>query len=135
MIDAAIADVAVPRLTGALTASRAQLDIIGFFFLASLTGIGGGTIGRSLAEAGLSVLFVEKGPDLGDTAVAALESGVITPSTTILDRGIYDYYSSPQPRCWIYSSYGSTHGRVNVSEAITVSCNYFFYEVDRKSVV
>ena len=37
----------------------------------------------------------------------------------------------PQPRCWIYSSYGSTHGRVNVSEAITVSCNYFFYEVGR----
>ena len=65
------------------------------------------------------------------TAVAALESGVITPSTTILDRGIYDYYSSPQPRCWIYSSYGSTHGRVDVSEAITVSCNYFFYEVGR----
>ena len=66
-----------------------------------------------------------------DIAVAALESGVITPSTTILDRGIYDYYSSPQPRCWIYSSYGSTHGRVDVSEAITVSCNYFFYEVGR----
>lgn len=63
--------------------------------------------------------------------MAALESGVITPSTTILDRGIYDYYSSPQPRCWIYSSYGSTHGRVDVSEAITVSCNYFFYEVGR----
>ncbi len=41
------------------------------------------------------------------------------------------YYSAPQPRCWIYSSYGSTHGRVNVSEAITVSCNYFFYEVGR----
>lgn len=38
------------------------------------TGIGGGTIGRSLAEAGLSVLFVEKGPDLGDTAVAALDN-------------------------------------------------------------
>ncbi|MBD9244332.1 MAG: hypothetical protein EGQ66_00560 [Coriobacteriaceae bacterium] len=31
----------------------------------------------------------------------------------------------------MYSSYGSTHGRVNVSEAITVSCNYFFYEVGR----
>ena len=65
------------------------------------------------------------------TAVAALESGVITPETEILDRGIYDYYSSPQPRCWIYSMYGGTHGWVNVSEAITVSCNYFFYEVGR----
>jgi len=30
--------------TGALTASRAQLDLIGFFFLAALTAVGGGTI-------------------------------------------------------------------------------------------
>ena len=65
------------------------------------------------------------------TAVAALESGTITPSTTIVDRGIYDYYSSPQPMCWIYSSGGGTHGAVNVSDALTVSCNYFFYEVGR----
>lgn len=36
------------------------------------TGIGGGSVGRRLAEAGLSVLFVEKGPDLGDTAVPAI---------------------------------------------------------------
>ena len=65
------------------------------------------------------------------TAVAALESGIITPSSTIVDRGVYDYYKSPQPRCWIYNEYGGTHGRVNVSQAITVSCNYFFYEVGR----
>lgn len=38
------------------------------------TGIGGGTIGRRLAEAGLSVLFVEKGRDLGDAPVAALDN-------------------------------------------------------------
>lgn len=36
--------VAVFAATGALAASRKQLDIIGFVFLASLTGIGGGTI-------------------------------------------------------------------------------------------
>ncbi|WP_323009184.1 GMC family oxidoreductase [Paracoccus sp. (in: a-proteobacteria)] len=36
------------------------------------TGIGGGTAGRRLAEAGLSVLYIEKGPDLGDTALSAL---------------------------------------------------------------
>ncbi len=65
------------------------------------------------------------------TAVAALESGIIDPYTTILDRGIYTYYASPQPRCWIYSQYGGTHGYVNVTEAIEVSCNYFFYEVGR----
>lgn len=38
------AGVAVFAATGALAASRKQLDIIGFFFLASLTGMGGGTI-------------------------------------------------------------------------------------------
>lgn len=66
------------------------------------------------------------------TAVAALESGVITPRTIIRDMGIYRYYAPDyQPRCWIYSSYGGTHGNEDVSHAITDSCNYFFYEVGR----
>ena len=38
------AGVAVFAATGALAASRKQLDIIGFVFLASLTGSGGGTV-------------------------------------------------------------------------------------------
>ncbi|ABR62270.1 trimeric intracellular cation channel family protein [Sinorhizobium medicae] len=38
------AGVAVFAATGALSASRKQLDIIGYLFLASATGIGGGTI-------------------------------------------------------------------------------------------
>jgi uncharacterized membrane protein YeiH len=38
------AGVAVFAATGALAASRKQLDIIGFVFLASFTGIGGGTL-------------------------------------------------------------------------------------------
>ena len=65
------------------------------------------------------------------TAVAALESGIITPSSIIQDRGIYTYYKDPQPMCWIYSQTGSTHGRINVSQAITDSCNFFFFEVGR----
>lgn len=36
--------VLVFALTGALVASRAQLDIVGFAFLAGLTGLGGGTL-------------------------------------------------------------------------------------------
>ena len=36
--------VAVFALTGALVASRAQLDIVGFAFVASLTAVGGGTL-------------------------------------------------------------------------------------------
>lgn len=37
------AGIAVFAATGALAASRKQLDVIGFLFLASVTGIGGGT--------------------------------------------------------------------------------------------
>ena len=39
-----IASVLVFALTGALAASRAQLDIVGFVFLAALTAVGGGTV-------------------------------------------------------------------------------------------
>lgn len=38
------ASVFIFALTGALTASRAQLDLIGFVFLANLTAVGGGTV-------------------------------------------------------------------------------------------
>ncbi len=38
------AAVAVFALTGALAASRSQLDIVGFIFIASLTAVGGGTV-------------------------------------------------------------------------------------------
>jgi uncharacterized membrane protein YeiH len=39
-----LASVFVFALTGALAASRAQLDIVGFLFLSALTAIGGGTV-------------------------------------------------------------------------------------------
>ena len=54
------AGVAVFAATGALAASRKQLDIIGFLFLASVTGIGGGTF-RDLIL-GATPVFVVKEP-------------------------------------------------------------------------
>jgi uncharacterized membrane protein YeiH len=39
-----VAAVAIFALTGALVASRSQLDIVGFIFIACLTAVGGGTI-------------------------------------------------------------------------------------------
>ena len=66
------------------------------------------------------------------TSVAALESGTITPDTYITDLGKYTYYPSYQPTCLVYSSSGATHGTINVSQAIGVSCNYFFYDVGRR---
>lgn len=65
------------------------------------------------------------------TAVAALEEGVITPTSIINATGswIYPGYSNSHANCWIYNSYGGRHGRLNVSQAITESCNYFFAQL------
>jgi uncharacterized membrane protein YeiH len=52
------AGVAVFAATGALAASRKHLDIIGFLFLASLTGIGGGTL-RDLILGATPVFWVQ----------------------------------------------------------------------------
>lgn len=67
------------------------------------------------------------------TSIAALETGIISPETYIEDKGRYTFFDSYQPTCLVYSSTGGTHGTINVSEAIGVSCNYFFYEVGRKT--
>ncbi len=52
------AGVAVFAATGALAASRKQLDIIGFLFLAAVTGIGGGTL-RDLVLGATPVFWIE----------------------------------------------------------------------------
>jgi penicillin-binding protein 2 len=65
------------------------------------------------------------------TAAAALSEGIITPDTVINDTGRYTFYSDPQPRCWIYIKYGIGHGKIDLTEAIQVSCNYYFFEVGR----
>ncbi len=57
------------------------------------------------------------------TAIAGLETGVITTTETINDTGIYPHGHHPQ--CW----YKAGHGLINVSNAIKKSCNYFFYEL------
>ncbi len=66
------------------------------------------------------------------TAVAGLEEGIITPTTLIRDLGQYNFYGPNGPKCWIYRQGGGTHGAINVSRAIEVSCNYFFYDVGRQ---
>tara|TARA_R110002020_G_scaffold32962_1_gene100847 strand:- start:3683 stop:4318 length:636 start_codon:yes stop_codon:yes gene_type:complete len=53
------AGVAVFAATGALAASRKQLDMIGFVFLAAVTGIGGGTF-RDIVLGATPVFWVQK---------------------------------------------------------------------------
>ncbi len=65
-------------------------------------------------------------------AIAALEEGIISTTDTIECEGVYKYYApSYQPTCLIWKS-GKTHGPLNVSEAIGVSCNCFFYDAGRR---
>ena len=63
------------------------------------------------------------------TAIAGLETGVITLDTQIRDKGVFKDAGTPYANCLIYSLNGSTLGYVDVSHALEVSCNYFFYEV------
>lgn len=58
-------------LTGALVASRAQLDPVGFFFIAALTAVGGGTV-RDLLLDRNPLFWIDKPIVLVIAAVAAM---------------------------------------------------------------
>lgn len=76
------------------------------------------------------------------TAVAAVDEGEISMWEEIQDQGIYMYYAADEyldsdrqaytPLCSYYRKTGETHGLLNVMDALSVSCNYFFYEVGRR---
>lgn len=59
------------------------------------------------------------------TAIAGLESGVITPKSTISDRTSFTKAGNPPVRSWSTRSLGV----LNVSQALEVSSNYFFSDV------
>ncbi|MBD5133999.1 MAG: penicillin-binding protein [Clostridiales bacterium] len=67
------------------------------------------------------------------TAVAALSTETITTRETVTCTGVYTHYPTPQPACWIWNSLRGTHGRETVTQAITDSCNIFFYDVGRRT--
>lgn len=67
--------------------------------------------------------------------VAGIDSGKINSGTTIYDAGIFRKYYPYTPTCLAYTNYGGSHGTITASEALKVSCNYFFYELaDRISL-
>ncbi len=62
------------------------------------------------------------------TAIASLEQGVLAPSETVLDKTVFTKVTdstTSAPRDWTNHS----HGQVDVTKALEVSCNYFFYEM------
>lgn len=65
------ASVLIFALTGALVASRGQLDPVGFIFFATLTGVGGGTL-RDLVLGRVPVFWIDRPELILLTAGAAL---------------------------------------------------------------
>lgn len=65
------------------------------------------------------------------TAITAMEYAGVGRYFQVTDQGRYMKYADLRytPACYIYTSTGATHGTVNMMEAISVSCNYYFYEV------
>ena len=59
------------------------------------------------------------------SAITGLEEGLLYPERTIVDLGEFTKIT-PAAKCW---KYPGNHGAINVSQALSVSCNYFFYEV------
>jgi penicillin-binding protein 2 len=64
--------------------------------------------------------------------VAGIEAGAIGRYTNIVDKGIFTKYSGMSPRCLKYTSKRETHGSIDCTEALKVSCNYFYYVLGDK---
>ncbi len=60
-----------------------------------------------------------------------IDGTLFVSSTNINTKGIYTFYDDYQPECWLYTDYHTSHGLINMSRAISVSCNYFYYELGR----
>ncbi len=65
---------------------------------------------------------------------AALMEGVIGTDTQLECAGVYTYYKSYQPKCWVYNSNSSEkmHGWITADDALRVSCNCYYYEAGRR---
>lgn len=63
------------------------------------------------------------------TAIAALDSNIITPEDQICCEGVFDRYEADgyAPACWIWTAGGLTHGNENMTTALRDSCCYYFY--------
>ncbi len=61
--------------------------------------------------------------------VAGINDGEISKRTEIQDKGVFTKYPGFTANCLTYTNNGKTHGYIDCTEALKVSCNYFFYEL------
>ncbi len=83
---------------------------------------------RPLLDRGLNGLYPPGSIFKLVTAVAALETGTITPHTTFECPGYFRFGPKSRPfKCW----FSEGHGRVDLYTALERSCNVYFYNVGR----
>lgn len=66
------------------------------------------------------------------TGFGALAEGELGPKERFTDMGYYKKYNSDEstaPKCWISASQRYKHNAQTIVEAISNSCNFFFYEM------
>lgn len=61
------------------------------------------------------------------TAIAALSNHAVTVDEKITCTGVYTYFKDYPHRCL------RRHGSISIETAISKSCNYFFYEIGRRT--
>lgn len=66
------------------------------------------------------------------TTIAAMESGNLAADEKIKTKGEYEYFNHTF-RCNIFRTTGKTHGTIDVTQALGVSCNWFFYELGKRT--
>ena len=67
--------------------------------------------------------------------IAGINSGTINSRTQIMDEGLFTKYAGFKAACLRWTSSGRTHGSIDCTDALKVSCNYFYYELaDRMDI-
>ena len=67
--------------------------------------------------------------------IAGIQGGYIDRYTQIYDGGVFNKYSGFTAECLYWTNYHWSHGNITCTEALKVSCNYFFYVLaDKMSI-
>jgi len=84
------------------------------------------TTGSPLSDRAIQGLYPTGSTFKPITSVAALESGVLTPTTTIVDSGSFSMGPGTQP---LQNAGGAAYGALQLAQALQVSSDVFFYNV------
>ncbi len=88
------------------------------------------TVRRPLVNRATNGLYAPGSTFKMVTAMGALSEGIIGRQDMVRCTGVYTFYPDVHPQCWIWPT--GSHGNENVTQAITDSCNIFFYDVGRR---